>query len=112
MHSYELEDPAAEQPAHIQRLGLQLLDRGISESREELIHIQARLRAGWVFIGTVDGLWNQRTQEAIRQFKITNRLSNPDLWDPETDEKLKSPGCYTGAPIIHRSMVRTSLSGN
>jgi peptidoglycan hydrolase-like protein with peptidoglycan-binding domain len=49
-------------------------------SREELIRIQTRLR-GLGFIGTADGIWNQRTQEATRQFKIANRLGNPDLWD-------------------------------
>jgi peptidoglycan hydrolase-like protein with peptidoglycan-binding domain len=59
-------------------------------SREELIRIQTRLR-GLGFIGTADGIWNQRTQEAIRQFKIANRLGNPDLWDVKADEKSKSP---------------------
>jgi peptidoglycan hydrolase-like protein with peptidoglycan-binding domain len=79
---------AAQQPVRLEARATAIRPELLS--REELIHIQTRLRQVG-FIGTVDGLWNQRTQEAIRQFKITNRLSNPDLWDPETDEKLKSP---------------------
>jgi hypothetical protein len=61
-----------------------------SLSREELARIQTRLR-GLGFIGVVDGVWSQKMQEAIRQFKIANHLRNPDLWDFEADEKLKSP---------------------
>jgi DNA-binding helix-hairpin-helix protein with protein kinase domain len=60
-------------------------------NREEMMQMQARLRE-LGFLSTVDGLWNQRTQEALRQFKIANHLSSPDLWDLEAQEKLKSPG--------------------
>ena len=60
-------------------------------TREEMMQMQARLRE-LGFLSTVDGLWNQRTQEALRQFKIANHLSSPDLWDVEAQEKLKSPG--------------------
>jgi hypothetical protein len=57
---------------------------------ENVRQIQSRLRDLGFLSSTPSSAWDGRTRNALRDFKLVNRLANNDIWDLQTSEKLNS----------------------
>jgi hypothetical protein len=68
----------------------ELLVGAASLSRENVRQIQARLHElGFLSSASTDE-WDARSRDALRDFKLVNRLPHNDKWDVRTSEKLHS----------------------
>jgi hypothetical protein len=63
----------------------------VSLTDEHVRQIQLRLRDLGYLSSASSGAWNARSRDALRDFKLVNRLANDDIWDFQTSEKLNSP---------------------
>jgi hypothetical protein len=56
----------------------------------QVLHIKSRLRDLGFLSSAKSGGWDASTRNALRDFKVTNSLSNDDIWDLRTSQKLDS----------------------
>ena len=74
-----------------------LPERGPKESaameplnREATLRFQARLRNLGFLSSAPTGVWDPSARDALRDFKVANRLAPDDVWDVQTSERLNS----------------------
>jgi hypothetical protein len=63
----------------------------VSLTDEHVRQIQLRLRDLGYLSSANSGAWDARSRDALRDFKLVNRIANDDIWDFQTSEKLNSP---------------------
>jgi peptidoglycan hydrolase-like protein with peptidoglycan-binding domain len=61
--------------------GAVILDPAIP--RDAMV-IQKRLADAGLYTGTIDGIWGRGSRAGLRSFKEEHSLTNPDVWDKET----------------------------
>lgn len=72
-------------------------------NRDDVRWIQSRLAELGFLKRSANGNWNAVSRTALRDFKITNKMANNDLWDIETekavasDSALKASESFLGA---------------
>jgi Putative peptidoglycan binding domain len=59
-------------------------------NREDAEQIQRRLAELGYYAGSDDGVWGTASRNALRGFKIVNRLANDDEWDAATERVLSA----------------------
>jgi hypothetical protein len=59
-------------------------------TEEQVLHIKSRLRDLGFLSSAKAGGWDASTRNALRDFKAVNSLSNDDIWDLTTSNKLNS----------------------
>ena len=64
--------------------------RAASLTYEDVQQIQSRLRDLGFLSSANSGEWDASSRDALRDFKVVNRLGNDDIWDLQTSEKLNS----------------------
>jgi hypothetical protein len=64
--------------------------RAASLTYEHVQQIQSRLRELGFLSSTNSDAWDATSRDALRDFKLVNRLANDDIWDLRTSEKLNS----------------------
>lgn len=72
-----------------------------TSSREDVQQIQSRLRDLGYLSSAVTGMWDVKSREALRDFKLVNGLAPNDTLDPETSEKLNAPAAIRA----HQSLL-------
>lgn len=58
------------------------------KSKEDIKLIQERFSELGLYKFKIDGIWGERTQNALIQFKKIHRLPNPGIWDIQTQKEL------------------------
>jgi hypothetical protein len=89
--AYRSEEALAESPASNRQGQPNELSVGTASlSHDHVQRIQRRLRDLGYLSSVSTGLWDLRSQDALRDFKLVNGLANTDTLDFETSEKLNS----------------------
>jgi hypothetical protein len=96
-----------------------------SPSREDVPRIQRRLHDLGFLPPSPTGVWDGSSRDALRDFKVVNRLGNDAVWTGQVGEALVSPGSIRASqsfigrwcgekkepPLIITSRRATSSSG-
>ena len=64
---------------------------GVSTTPDDIMQVQVRLIDLGYMIGPPDGLWGNKSRQALRAFKAANGIQADDKWDSEINAKLFSP---------------------
>ena len=63
---------------------------GVSTTPDDIMQVQVRLIDLGYMIGPPDGLWGNKSRQALRAFKAANGIRVDDKWDSEISAKLFS----------------------
>ena len=77
---------------------------------EEASRVQRRLTALGFFVGPANGIWGPQSRAALRWFKTTNDLSDDDILDSQTSDRLfaaEVARATHGQPPSSRSVPET-----
>ena len=78
-------------------------------NRDDAEQIQRRLAELGYYPGTDNGIWGTASRNALRAFKASHRLSDPDEWDAATEQALSA---VQAAHSLERTAVqKPSKSG-
>ena len=89
--SYRSEESLAQSSAsNRQGQPIEVAVGAAASSREDVQQIQSRLRDLGYLSSAATGIWDLKSRDALRDFKLINRLANSDTLDVETSEKLSS----------------------
>jgi hypothetical protein len=89
--SYRSEEPLTQSSASSrQGQPIEVAVGAAASSREDVQQIQSRLRDLGYLSSAATGIWDLKSRDALRDFKLINRLANSDTLDVETSEKLSS----------------------
>jgi hypothetical protein len=67
---------------------------------DDTIQVQSRLIDLGYMIGPPDGLWGNKSRQALRAFKTANGIRADDKWDSETSAKLFSMQARKAGPSL------------
>ena len=91
-----------------------------SLTEEQVLRIKSRLRDLGFLSSAKRGVWDASARNALRDFKVVNGLSNDDVWDRETSNRINSPvairadqsiiGNWSAAPCRSAKPSDTRLS--
>jgi peptidoglycan hydrolase-like protein with peptidoglycan-binding domain len=62
----------------------------VSTTPDDIMQVQVRLVELGYMIGPPDGLWGNKSRQALRAFKAANGIQADDKWDSEISAKLFS----------------------
>jgi DNA-binding helix-hairpin-helix protein with protein kinase domain len=68
-----------------------LTERASQLNREIILEVQSRLRELGFLNSYLPGVWDPNSRKALREFKLTNHLTNSDVWDLATEQALRAP---------------------
>ena len=71
--------------------------------------VQARLRDVGFLKTYRSGVWDDQSRNALRDFKVVNRLTNSDLWDAQSEKSLYS---RTAIPATHSFIGKWSFTSD
>jgi peptidoglycan hydrolase-like protein with peptidoglycan-binding domain len=63
---------------------------GVSTTPDDIMQAQVRLIDLGYMVGPPDGLWGNKSRQALRAFKAANGIRADDKWDSEISAKLLS----------------------
>jgi len=111
-------NPELPLPSPPQELPQELRISALTE--KQVLHIKSRLRDLGFLSSAKRGVWDASARNALRDFKVVNGLSNDDVWDRETSNRINSPvairadqsiiGNWSAAPCRSAKPSDTRLS--